>query len=81
MTVRNDPNYTPTTTPASTSSPMGGAALAGVVALIVNLIVAWVLAMIFPAIDMGWALTMVAITSFFAGLFGYFGGARQHATY
>ena len=80
MTIRNDPNYTPSTTNTSGSS-MGGAVLAGAISLIVNLIVAWVIALIFPAIDMGWALTMVAITSFFAGLFGYYGGARQTATY
>ena len=79
MAIRNDPDYTPTT--GAPSSPIGGAVLAGVISLIVNLIVAWVIALIFPTLDMGWALTMVAITSFFAGLFGYFGGARQVATY
>lgn len=78
MTIRNDPNYTPTTT--TTNSPMSGAVLSGVISLIVNLIVAWIVALIFPDIDMGWALTVVAITSFFAGLFGYYGGARQITT-
>ncbi|MEZ4616063.1 MAG: hypothetical protein R2867_11260 [Caldilineaceae bacterium] len=75
MTVRHEP--TTTTTSTTTSSPMGGAVMAGVISLIVNVIVVWVLSLIFPTVDLGWALTMVAITSFFAGLFSYYGAARQ----
>lgn len=73
MTTRTDPTI-------NSTSPMSGAVIAGIVALVVNLIIAWVIALLFPVIDLGWALTMVAITSFFAGLFGYFGGARQVRT-
>lgn len=69
MTTRTEPTV-------RTNNSMGGAAAAGVVSLIVNLIVAWIIALIFPAIDLGWALTIVAITSFFAGFFGYYGAMR-----
>jgi protein-S-isoprenylcysteine O-methyltransferase Ste14 len=78
MTMQTD--RTTRTTPATGASPMGGAFLAGIVALVVNLIVTWVVAMIFPTADLGWALTLVAITSFFAGFFGYYGAFRQATT-
>ncbi|MFZ4660888.1 MAG: hypothetical protein ACOYNY_28000 [Caldilineaceae bacterium] len=48
--------------------------------MIVNVIVGWLLFMIIPPIegtDLGWMLTMIAITSFFAGLFSYYGAHRQ----
>ena len=68
---------TPTT---RTGSPWGGAVTAGIISLIVNAIVGWLLFMIIPPIegtDLGWTLTMIAITSFFAGLFSYYGAQRQ----
>ncbi len=70
----------PTTTTAHTSSPWSGAAMAGIVSLIVNVIVAWVIWMIIPPAqisDMGYFLTMIGITSFFAGLFAYYGAFQQ----
>lgn len=77
-----DPRTTePPTTHAGTSSPWGGAATAGVVSLIVNLIIAWVIWLIIPPAnggDMGYTLTLVAILSFFAGLFSYYGAYRQN---
>ncbi len=80
MTMRTgDPVTNPT--PTSTSSPWSGATIAGVVSLIVNVIVAWVIWMIIPpaeASDLGYLLTMVGITSFFAGLFAYYGAFQQH---
>ncbi len=69
---------TPTT--RTTSSPFGGALTSGIISLIVNLIVAYVISRIFPTADLGWALTLVAITSLFAGFFGYFGAFRQAST-
>lgn len=69
-----------TTTPARTSSPWGGATMAGIVSLIVNVIVAWIIWLIIPpaeASDLGYLLTMVGITSFFAGLFAYYGAYQQ----
>lgn len=75
----NDATTTPTHT--TTSSPWGGAAMAGVVSLIVNVIVAWIIWMIIPpatASDLGYLLTMVGITSFFAGLFAYYGAFQKH---
>ncbi|MEZ4864965.1 MAG: hypothetical protein R3C14_26865 [Caldilineaceae bacterium] len=77
MTIRNEPTVTRNDPTTTTSSPMGGAVMAGIVSLIVNLIVTWIIALIFPTLDLGWALTMVAITSFFAGFFSYYGAARQ----
>ncbi|RIK44493.1 MAG: hypothetical protein DCC55_02180 [Chloroflexi bacterium] len=75
MTMQTDRT---TRTPTATSAnPMGGAVLAGIISLVVNLIVTWIVAMLFPTADLGWALTLVAITSFFAGFFGYYGAARQ----
>jgi hypothetical protein len=76
MTVDRD-RVTVTT---NTASPMGGAFLAGIVSLIVNLIITYVIHYIFPSGDLGWALTLVAITSFFAGFFGYYGAFRQVST-
>lgn len=76
MTMRT----TDTTTVTRTSSPWGGAATAGIISLIVNVIVAWVIWMIIPpaeASDLGYLLTMVGITSFFAGLFAYYGAFQQ----
>jgi uncharacterized RDD family membrane protein YckC len=70
-----------TTTSARTSSPWGGATMAGIVSLIVNVIIAWVIWLIIPpaeASDLGYLLTMVGITSFFAGLFAYYGAFQQH---
>lgn len=82
MTMRTtDPNVTTTPTNTSTASPWGGAATAGVVSLIVNVILAWVIWMVIPpaqASDLGYLLTMVGIMSFFAGLFAYFGAAKQY---
>ncbi|MCB0062631.1 MAG: hypothetical protein KDE19_10970 [Caldilineaceae bacterium] len=79
MTMRTtDTTTTPTRT--TTSSPWGGAAMAGVVSLIVNVIVAWIIWLIIPpaeASDLGYLLTMVGITSFFAGLFAYYGAFQQ----
>lgn len=69
-----------TTTPGRTASPWGGAFTAGIISLIVNVIVAWVIWMIIPpaeASDLGYLLTMVGITSFFAGLFAYYGAFQQ----
>lgn len=68
---------TPTT---RTGSPWGGAVTAGIISLIVNVIVAWLIYMLIPPIegaDLGWTLTLIAITSFFAGLFSYYGAHRQ----
>ncbi len=72
--------YTTDTDRTTTGSPWGGAAIAGVVSLIVNLIVLYILYLIIPPIgeiNLGWTMTMVAILSFFAGLFSYYGGWRQ----
>ncbi|MCX6047465.1 MAG: hypothetical protein NT075_20360 [Chloroflexi bacterium] len=68
------------TTRTTTGSPFGGALTAGIISLIVNLIVAYAISMIFPTLDLGWALTLVAITSLFAGFFGYYGAYRQTHT-
>lgn len=82
MTTRtpNTTNDARTTDTHSTSSPWGNAAIAGAVSLIVNVILTWLLFLIIPpaeALDLGWTLTMVGIMSFFAGLFSYYGAARQ----
>lgn len=75
MTTRTDPTV-------NTDNWVGGAVTAGIVSLIVNAIVAWVISLIIPTSDLNWALTMVAITSFFAGFFGYYGASRSRvATY
>ncbi len=73
---------TTNTTRTTTASPWGGAVTAGIVSLIVNLIVLYVLYLILTpvAIDLGWTLTMVAILSFFAGLFSYYGAFRSAAS-
>ena len=74
MTVRT------TETDVRTGSPWGGAVTAGIISAIVNLLVAWVIWMVMPpmeGLDLGWALTIVGITSFFAGLFSYYGAARS----
>lgn len=76
MTVDRD-RVTVTT---NTASPWGGAFMAAIVSLIVNLIVTYVIYLIFPTTNLGWALTLVAITSFFAGLFSYYGAFRQVRT-
>ncbi|CAN5596326.1 hypothetical protein BH10CHL1_BH10CHL1_25240 [soil metagenome] len=68
---------TPDTRTTTNSSPFGSALISGIISLIVNLIIAYVISMIFPTLDLGWALTLVAITSLFAGLFSYYGGVRQ----
>lgn len=67
-------------TAVRTGSPWGGAITSGIISLIVNVIVAWVIWQILPpaqGADLGWVLTIVALTSFFAGLFGHVGGYRQ----
>lgn len=64
----------------NTTSPMSGAFMSGIVSLIVNLIVTYIIHLIFPSGDLGWALTLVAITSFFAGFFGYYSAFRQVRT-
>ncbi len=77
MTYTTD---TTDTTRTTAGSPWGGAAVAGIVSLIVNLIVLYILYLIIPPlgeISLGWTMTMVAILSFFAGLFSYYGGWRQ----
>lgn len=75
MTIPSDRTTMRTTT---TTSPTGGAFTAGIVSLIVNLIVTYIIALLFPTTDLGWALTLVAITSFFAGFFGYYGAFNQN---
>lgn len=68
------------TTTTRTGSPWGGAVTSGIISLIVNVIVAWVIWQILPpaqGADLGWVLTIVGITSFFAGLFSHYGGNRQ----
>lgn len=68
------------TTAVRTGSPWGGAITSGIISLIVNVIVAWVIWQILPpnqGVDLGWVLTIVALTSFFAGLFSHVGGYRQ----
>jgi hypothetical protein len=77
MTVPSDRTTIRSTT---TTSPTGGAFMAGIVSLIVNLIVTYVISLLFPTPDLGWALTLVAITSFFAGFFGYYGAFNQSRT-
>lgn len=74
MTVPSDRSTMRATT---ATSPTGGAFMAGIVSLIVNLIITYVIALLFPTTDLGWALTLVAITSFFAGFFGYYGAFNQ----
>ncbi|MFN8441399.1 MAG: hypothetical protein U0175_11540 [Caldilineaceae bacterium] len=69
MTIRTDQTV-------NTDNWVGGAVTSGIVSLIVNLIVAWVISLIVPTSDLNWALTLVAITSFFAGFFGYYGASR-----
>ena len=69
-----------TDTAVRTSSPWGGAITSGIISLIVNIIVAWVIWQIIPpqeGLDLGWVLTIVGLTSFFAGLFAHYGGYRQ----
>ncbi|MEZ4730932.1 MAG: hypothetical protein R3E79_27745 [Caldilineaceae bacterium] len=69
-----------TDTPTRTGSPWGGAVTAGIISLIVNVIIAWIIWLIIPpadGADLGWTLTMIGITSFFAGLFSYYGAFRQ----
>ncbi len=66
-------------TAVRTGSPWGGAITSGIISLIVNVIVAWVIWQILPpaqGADLGWVLTIVALTSFFAGLFSHVGGYR-----
>lgn len=69
-----------TDTPVRTGSPWGGAITSGIISLIVNVIVAWLIWQIMPPVegtDLGWVLTIVGLTSFFAGLFSHYGGFRQ----
>ncbi len=69
-----------TDTPVRTGSPWGGAVTSGIISAIINVIVAWVIWTLLPPmeiIDLGWTLTIVGITSFFAGLFSYYGAFRQ----
>ena len=68
------------TSPVRTGNPWGGAITSGIISLIVNVIVAWVIWQIVPpaqGADLGWVLTIVGLTSFFAGLFSHYGGYRQ----
>lgn len=67
-------------TPVRTGSPWGGAITSGIISLIVNVIVAWIIWQVIPpaqGADLGWVLTVVGLTSFFAGLFSHYGGYRQ----
>ena len=73
MTTRTD-------VPVGTTNWVGGAVTSGIVSLIVNAIVAWVISIIVPTSDLNWAITMVAVTSFFAGFFGYYGASRASTT-
>lgn len=69
-----------TDTQARTASPWSGAITSGIISLIVNVIVAWLLWQIIPPMvgtDLGWVLTIVGITSFFAGLLSHYGAFRQ----
>ncbi len=61
----------------ATNNPMGGAVMSGILSLVINLVVTYIISLLFPTTDLGWAMTLVAIASFFAGFFGYYGGHRQ----
>ncbi|MCL6431366.1 MAG: hypothetical protein K6V36_11010 [Anaerolineae bacterium] len=53
------------------------ALITGVVAAVIVLVVVWILNLIAPSGDFGWALGVSVISAFFAAYFGHIAGYRE----
>ena len=53
------------------------AVVTGIVAALIVLVVVWILNLIVPTRDFGWALGVSVVNAFFAGYFGHIAGYRE----
>ncbi len=55
------------------------AIVSGIIGLLVGLAATYIINLIIPTTNLGWRLIAVGFATFFSGVFGYLGGAKQQS--